>query len=124
VGGGPSVRLAARVPLGGLILQSTFVSAYRVMTRFPVIPFDRFPSEATLRKVRCPVLVIHGTEDRVIPFWHGEALYRKANDPKRKLWLEGVGHNDIPGPHEELFATTLKSFADSIMTRKQHAPIQ
>ena len=119
VGGGPSVHLASTVPVGGLILQSTFVSAYRVMTRIPLIPFDRFRNGAVLERVTCPVLVIHGMADRVIPFWHGEALYRQARSPKQKLWLEGVGHNDLPGPHAGVFAEALHTFADTVRSCTQ-----
>src|SRR5215471_12144047 len=39
VGSGPAVHLAARKPAAALILQSPFVSAFRVLTRIPLLPF-------------------------------------------------------------------------------------
>ena len=74
VGGGPATDLAARLPSGGLVLESTFTSAFVVMTRVPVLPFDRFPNLRHIRRVHSPVLVIHGTDDEVIPFAHGRRL--------------------------------------------------
>ena len=95
VGSGPATELAARVPVGGLVLESAFVSTFRVLTRIPLLPFDRFPNLRHLRQVRCPVLVIHGTEDEVIPVSHGRRLYAIAAEPKEALWVEGAHHNDV-----------------------------
>lgn len=95
VGTGPAVELAAREPVAGLIVESGFVSAFRVMTRVRLLPFDRFPNLRHMRDVRAPVLVVHGTDDEVIPFSHGRRLYEAAPEPKRRLWVEGAGHNDL-----------------------------
>ena len=96
VGSGPATELAARVPVGGLVLESAFVSTFRVLTKVPLLPFDRFPNLRHLRQVRCPVLIIHGTEDEVIPVSHGRRLYEVAAEPKEALWIEGAHHNDVP----------------------------
>ncbi|MBE0536240.1 MAG: alpha/beta hydrolase [Phycisphaerae bacterium] len=95
VGSGPSVHLAAREPLAGLVLESGFASAFRVVTRAGVLPGDKFVNIDKMAEVRCPVLVVHGLDDEVVPFWHGEALYEAANEPKRFLWVDGAGHNDL-----------------------------
>lgn len=95
LGGAIAVDLASRKPVGGLIIESSFVSAYRVMTRVRLFPFDRFLTLSKLKAVRCPVLVIHGTRDEVIPFWHGQRLFEAANAPKLSLWVPDAGHNDL-----------------------------
>jgi fermentation-respiration switch protein FrsA (DUF1100 family) len=95
VGAGPSVDLAARRPVAGLILESAFVTAYRVLTHIPLFPFDKYDNIRKIEKVTCPVLVIHGKGDSIIPFWHGEMLYRQAREPKMNLWVEGADHNDF-----------------------------
>ncbi|HEX2095653.1 MAG TPA: alpha/beta hydrolase [Longimicrobiaceae bacterium] len=94
VGSGPAVELAAREPVAGLVVESGFVSAYRVVTRIPLLPFDKFPNLRNIRKVRAPVLVIHGVHDEVIPVSHGRRLFAAAPEPKRSLWVE-AGHNDV-----------------------------
>lgn len=48
-----------------------------------------------ISKVTSPVLVIHGTEDEVIDFSHGVALYERCQRPVEPLWVEGAGHNDV-----------------------------
>jgi fermentation-respiration switch protein FrsA (DUF1100 family) len=95
VGSGPATDLAARVPAGGLVLESAFVSAFRVLTRVSVLPFDRFHNLRHIRRVRGPVLVIHGTDDEVIPVSHGRRLYEAAGQPKQALWIEGAHHTDV-----------------------------
>jgi abhydrolase domain-containing protein 17 len=95
VGSGPATRLAAREPVGGLILESAFTSTYVVLTRVAFLPFDRFPNIRHIRDVRAPVLIIHGIRDEVIPFAHGQRLYAAAREPRRALWVEGAGHNDV-----------------------------
>ena len=48
-------------------------------------------------KFRCPVLIIHGTRDEVVPFWHGDQLLQKFPDEYRAepFWVDGMGHNNI-----------------------------
>lgn len=42
-----------------------------------------------------PVLVIHGLRDEIIPVTQGEALFNAAVPPRRSLWVERAGHNDL-----------------------------
>ena len=48
-----------------------------------------------MSKITSPVLIIHGTEDEVIDFSHGLALYERCPKAVEPLWVEGAGHNDI-----------------------------
>lgn len=95
LGGAMAVDLAARHKLGGLVVQSSFASAFRVLTRWPVLPFDKFNSLGRIQRVQCPVLIIHGKADSVIGFWNAKLLYDAAPAPKQKWWVDRGGHNDI-----------------------------
>jgi abhydrolase domain-containing protein 17 len=95
VGSGPATELAAREPVGGLILESAFTSTFVVMTRVRLLPFDRFPNLQRIGRVQAPVLIIHGTRDEVIPVRHGQRLYEAAPEPKQAFWVEGAHHNDV-----------------------------
>ncbi|MCK5804766.1 MAG: alpha/beta hydrolase [Lentisphaeria bacterium] len=111
VGGGPSTHLAAAHPVGGLVLQSTFTSAFVVMTKVPLVPFDKFNNLSLIQKIDCPLLVIHGRLDRIVPFQHGERLYERALSPKQHLWLDGIGHNQFPNAGEPACREALTTFA-------------
>ena len=41
-----------------------------------------------IRKVKSPTLVIHGMDDDVIPFIHGQQIFERAPKPLEPLWLE------------------------------------
>ena len=95
IGSGSATELAVRYPVGGLILKSAFTSIFRVVVPVPLLPFDKFPNRAKLRRVNCPVLVLHGQADQTIPFHHGQTLYETAPEPKQFLWVPQAGHNDF-----------------------------
>ena len=59
-----------------------------------MLPWDKFNNLKSIRRSDCPVLVIHGTADEIIPFWHGQKLYDAAPESKQHLWIEGGRHND------------------------------
>jgi abhydrolase domain-containing protein 17 len=95
VGTGPAAYIAARRPCAGLILQSPFVSVFRVLTRIPLLPFDKFPNYRNIRHVHSPVLIMHSHGDSVIPFWHGQKMFDLANQPKRAFWAQNADHNEM-----------------------------
>jgi len=110
LGAGPAVDLASSERCGGLILESAFTSAFRVMTGVRLLPFDRFINLEKMRRVRCPVLVIHGTADQTIPFSHGQRLYAAAPAPKDRLWVGGAGHNDLIDTAGDAYWEALQRF--------------
>ncbi|MGH9579358.1 MAG: alpha/beta hydrolase [Terriglobales bacterium] len=121
LGGAAAVHLAARHPAAGLVLESSFVSGRRVLSRIPLFPFDKFPNLDRLARVTCPVLVIHGTQDRTIPFEHGEILFAAAPHPKRSLWVEGAGHNDLYLVAGERYRRELRQFAEWLIELRGEA---
>jgi fermentation-respiration switch protein FrsA (DUF1100 family) len=114
VGSGPAIELAARHRPAGLIVQSAFTSAFRVLTRVPLLPFDRFPNLKRLAAVRCPILVIHGTRDLVVPASQGRQLFSAAAEPKQALWVEGAGHNDLLHVAGQQYVQALREFEDLV----------
>jgi len=114
VGGGPSTELAKRYPIAGLILESTFVSAFRVLTHYAILPIDKFKNIEKIDKINCPLMVIHGTADRTVPFWHGQALYKQAKKPKSALWVESAGHNDVDSIAGKEYWEAIGNFIGSV----------
>ncbi|CAD5947398.1 alpha/beta hydrolase [Planktothrix agardhii] len=110
VGGGPSVDLASRKPVAGLILESTFISTFRVKIDLPLYPFDKFANLSKIPLVKAPVLVIHGTVDQVIPFSHGQRLFAAVNTPKLSFWVTGADHNDVIEVAGDRYEQILKEF--------------
>ena len=111
LGGGPAVEMATEERVAGLVLQSAFISAFRVMTHWRLLPGDPFQNLSKLPAVGCPVLVVHGRFDAVIPFYHGEALFGAAPEPKRSLWVDRAGHNDLPEAAGDAYWQALREFS-------------
>jgi len=101
LGGAVAIDLASRHECGGLIVESSFASGREMARRafsiplFEYVPQSRFDSLAKIKNVRCPILIVHGTRDEVIPFAMGQRLYEAAPEPKTFLAVEGAGHNDV-----------------------------
>ncbi len=82
----------------GLILASTFTSiSDRAAELYPFLPIRllskfSYNSIERLPNIKIPVLVIHSTEDEIIPFHHGEKNFQVANAPKKLVKLRG-DHN-------------------------------
>jgi len=100
LGGGPACELAATVPCGGLIVQSTFTSvpdmAPRVMPIFPkFLVRTQFDNLSKVPKIACRKLFLHSRNDEMIPFEMGEQLFAAAAEPKESAWFTGVGHNEM-----------------------------
>ncbi|MBD2121389.1 alpha/beta hydrolase [Trichocoleus sp. FACHB-262] len=114
VGGGVAVDLAARKPVAGLIVESSFVTAFRVVTRVPIVPFDKLANIAKIRRIQCPVLIVHGTADEIIPFQHGEQLFQAARSPKQSFWVEDANHDDLVEVAGPRYAQQLQAFAQLV----------
>jgi uncharacterized protein len=99
LGGSVAAQLAGQVDVGSLVIESTFTSypdmGARMYPYMPVRVFARFRynTKAHLAKVRCPVLVMHSAEDKLVPFEFGRRLFEAAPEPKQFVELRG-GHND------------------------------
>jgi fermentation-respiration switch protein FrsA (DUF1100 family) len=123
VGGGPATWLAAHREVGGLILESTFVSAFRVRTYWPLVPWDKFNNLRHIKQTTCPVLVMHGRNDKVLPFWHGKKLYDAAPGEKVHLWIDGAEHNDYAyvagNRYFESFQTFMERVSEDQRTRAE-----
>lgn len=100
LGSGVAVRLAAERPLRALILVTPFESLAAVAKRYYwYLPVDlilkhRFDSIALAPKLKQPLLCVISARDEVIPPVHAEKLFESWAGAKRKLTLEGAGHND------------------------------
>ncbi|MEH2088144.1 alpha/beta hydrolase [Nostoc sp.] len=119
VGGGSAVNLAMQKPVAGLIIESSFISAFQVIVPFRILPFDKFPNLEKIKKVKCPILVIHGKADNIIPFAHGEKLFKAAISPKLSLWVEEANHNDLFSIAEEKYRQTLQEFTNLVKANQQ-----
>jgi fermentation-respiration switch protein FrsA (DUF1100 family) len=101
LGTGVAVALAAERQIGGLILDAPFTSAADIgASAYPFIPVrwfikDSFRSDQRIRRVKAPLLVLHGERDDIIPIRFGERLFASANEPKQLVRFPLGGHVNL-----------------------------
>lgn len=117
LGSGPTLYLAAHQKPAGVILLSPFVSAFRSVTKYPLLPGDKFPNLHRIRALRQPLLVMHGDADRIISCWHGRTLVDAcpAAD-KQYLQTPGAGHDDLCIVAEAQVNEAVATFAKRVST--------
>jgi len=101
LGSAPTCYLAARhAGLLGVVLQSPLESGARaVMGNFVSsvgYALDIFKNYEKVPQILCPVFIMHGTHDDVVPVNNGRQLHRALRQPYPPFWVEGRGHNDMP----------------------------
>lgn len=79
IGSGIAVKLASEFPVQGLVLETPYLSVTKLThSMYPWIPLFalKYPltSEEWITQVKAPVITLHGTQDDIIPFQHGEKL--------------------------------------------------
>jgi uncharacterized protein len=101
LGAAVAVDLASRKPVAGLATFSAFTSMTDLARKvFPYLPASllvqhRFKSERKIAKITCPVLIVHGRDDPLIPPEMSDRLAAAAKGKVTHLTIDGAGHNDL-----------------------------
>ncbi len=114
VGCAPTLELATQKPLAGIILQSPFLSALRVVTYVTVFPWDVFDNYKKIDQIKSPILIYNGAADEIIPPYHGRILWKKA--PERKTYIEipQADHNNFIHLSGQAYWDALHQFIKSL----------
>jgi fermentation-respiration switch protein FrsA (DUF1100 family) len=101
LGGAIAIDLVAHhANAAGLISESSFTSMIDMGARqFPYLPADllvnqRFNSLDKISNLKVPLLLIHGTWDRLVPYQMSQRLFESAPQPKFITLIEGGEHGN------------------------------
>jgi alpha-beta hydrolase superfamily lysophospholipase len=116
LGGAIAIDLASRVDdERGTIVEGTFTSIPDVVAsmRWGWLPVgwlitQRFDAAAKVARIGSPLLVVHGSEDRLIKPELGQRLYDAAADPKRFVLVEGGSHHNTNGMGQPLYREAVR----------------
>lgn len=112
LGSGIGARLASWNDPRMLILDSPYFSFYHQIRRYgwwlPLRYLLRYHlrTDQFIKKVTCPIYIIHGNKDRLISYAQGKRLHEISADRSTLITIEGGGHNnlpDFPEYHEHLY---------------------
>lgn len=106
IGSAPAVYLASKYPLGGVILHAPLASALQVIDPRPnsccqpsclICCLDIYRNDWRIGSADCPVFIMHGEMDDVVPFHCAQKLYSRCKPSARwpPYFLPKAGHNDI-----------------------------
>lgn len=113
IGSAPTIHLATRTAVRAVVLQSPLLSIYRVAVNSRVtLPGDICTNIDKIPYVRCPVYIMHGRKDEIVPFWHGDLLVKScakgiAYPP---FWVDEGGHNNLEIVARQQFYDNLSKF--------------
>lgn len=110
--------VAVSFPCHAVALGSSFASAKRqakysrpwlpdFLLDYLSSPFD---TVGKIGRANCPVMVIHGHDDRTVPLEQAQAVYDAARPPKRLLVVPGGTHGHIPPDNLRHTYDELQSF--------------
>ena len=124
LGGAIAVQLAARladepqaVAPRGVIVEGTFTSIRDMFGTFKygwlpisMLITERFDSLSTVPRIKAPLLVVHGSDDSLVPSRFGRLLYERATAAKRFLLIEGGTHTTTSWRGAEQYRAALREF--------------
>ena len=128
LGAAVAVASAVEEPPAALILRSPFTSLVdAAKVHYPFLPVgwllrDRYPSLERIGRLRCPLLVIAGDADRIIPVAQSRRLFEAAPEPKRFLVLPGLDHNDPPLSFGPSLIEDVWGFRADVVGRRSGTP--
>lgn len=103
----------------GLLIESGFASISRLIRHFglpaPDKALDLIEHECLdmIAKTHCPVLLIHGEYDSLVPLHEGELIFDNlGTEHKKTVIIPHASHNDIIFTDEERYFGNLRAFID------------
>ena len=116
-----ATHLAAHRQVAGVVLEAPFPSASRVAHKvFWFLPgvnllvHGQFDTQAWLKEIHAPILIVHCSEDPLIPFQFGQEVCDTALPPKNFLQINGYCHEESCLIAPTQYSTALQEFLNSL----------
>jgi pimeloyl-ACP methyl ester carboxylesterase len=121
LGGGVASRLALDHPPAALVLDSSFtrlrdVPATHTPALSPLLRLilgNAFDTKTRLETIRCPLLVLHSLEDRVVPFVLGKKVFESYRNNRKEMVVGTGGHQDF-SENRALYLKKIQDFLSKI----------
>jgi pimeloyl-ACP methyl ester carboxylesterase len=120
LGSAAAIEIASKHPGPGLITMSAFTSMHDMARRvLPIFPSSlmlkhHFENEQKIRAITCPILILHGKRDSIIPFSMSKRLEQAAGGPVKRICIDDADHNDLFEIGGEEMFNAVKDFVDKL----------
>ena len=127
LGGAIAIDLAVRHPeAAGLIVEGTFTSMRDNAHRrrgYRLLPINwlltqRFDSLRKIKSLQMPLLLIHGSEDLVVPASMSQILFEAATVPKQIFIVPGAGHNNVAAVGDAQYLEAVRHFRELVQQQQ------
>lgn len=114
LGGAIAAQVARHHHFDGLILQSTFTSLQQIArVAYPRVPLhllsgNFFDTMSVVEKLDIPLLIMHGTDDEVIPCWMAHRLFDACRHDRKQIQIVEEGL------HKDLFVVDADSLVQAV----------
>ena len=105
MGGAVALEMAGRNHVDGVITLGAYTSLRDAAPGVakPFLP-DRYDNRAAIARVSAPILIIHGTDDAIIPYDQAGQLVAASGGKARLLTLPDAGHHvDLAVIKQDIF---------------------
>lgn len=114
-----AVNTAQKRSFKGVILITPLTSGKEMaaamgMNSLTSVAGDSFNSIGKIDHLESPILIIHGTDDEVIPYDMGEALFKAYSGDKKLITIEKGNHNNLQDVDSELFWGEINEFVNKM----------
>ena len=112
-----AIEVAQNKNFAGIILESPFTSMIAAgKSVYPYLPIkyllkDKYESDKKIKNINCPILIMHGKADNIVPFHMGEKMYELANSPK---YFYSSEYDNHMMDYNKKLLNTLKEFIYSL----------
>ncbi|EKX72890.1 conserved hypothetical protein [Theileria equi strain WA] len=122
LGSAPSMHIAVRRKICGLILQSPIASILRTKIKRLKLSFpcDMFCNIDIAPYIKVPTLIIHGTKDEIVPIYGSKKMARKIEEVYY-LWVKGGMHNDLDYKYTRIMEGAIQEFLEILRRQKRDA---
>jgi alpha-beta hydrolase superfamily lysophospholipase len=116
LGSGFATKVAANNNPKSLILETPYYNFTTVAKHhFPFLPIGfilrwNIQTDKWITKVKCPILIFHGTKDEVIPYKQAIKLKDLLKKEDTFITIEGGTHNNMPSYPE--YAVQMKKYIE------------
>jgi fermentation-respiration switch protein FrsA (DUF1100 family) len=112
-----AAHLAAHHEVGAVVLEAPFPSASRIARQIfwflpgaSLLVRGQLDTEASVKQITAPILIVHCTQDPVIPFHFSQAVYNAARPPKDFLPINASCHEESSLIAPTQYRATLQKF--------------
>lgn len=115
IGSAAAIDLAQSKDVAGVIVTTPLLSGYDLAEvwgygLFKYFISGMFDNKSKIQNVHAPVLIIHGTDDKVVPYSHGVKLYNTFTGKKKLVTIKQGRHNDLQERDPRAFWGSITKF--------------